>query len=74
MNVDERRLGDRILHALDLALEQEELEIAEHLARALEEAMTRFGGSGATERRDVPEAILTALDRLEVLRERTFAG
>ena len=67
---DERRLGDRILHALELALDQEDLDVCEHLARALEEVLTRFGGPGRTEKRDLPPAMLDAFDRLDRLRHR----
>ncbi|WP_029008451.1 hypothetical protein [Azospirillum halopraeferens] len=66
--LDERRLGDRILHALELALEQEELEVCEHLARALEESLTRFGGPGRSDRRDLPPGMVDAFERLERLR------
>lgn len=66
----ERRLGDRILHALELALDEEDLEVSEHLARALEETLTRFGGAGRTERRDVPPGMLEAFERLDRLRRR----
>lgn len=74
MGVDERRLGDRILHALELALEQENLECAELLARALEEALTGFGGPGAIDRRELPDAMLAAFEGLDRLRRRTLAG
>lgn len=65
---DERRLGDRILHALELALDQQELDVSELLCRALETALTRFGGKDAVEHRSVPEPILAAFDRLDRLR------
>lgn len=74
MGTDERRLADRILSALELALDQEELEVAEHLGRAVEETLTRFGGPGAVDRRESPEDILAAMDRLDQLRRRTMAG
>jgi len=63
-----RRLGDRILSALELSLEQNELEIAECLARALELSLTRFGGPGVVEKRDAPEGLDAAFARLEALR------
>ncbi|MGQ9365211.1 hypothetical protein [Azospirillum sp. ST 5-10] len=68
---DERRLGDRILHALELALDEEDLEVSEHLARALEETLTRFGGAGRTERRGLPAGMLDAFERLDRLRHRS---
>lgn len=70
----ERRLGDRVLEALELALEQEDLEVAEHLGRALELALTRFGGAGKVEHREPPPGAEAALDRLEALKQRFFAG
>lgn len=63
-----RRLGDHILRALDLALDQRQLEIAEHLALALELTLTRFGGPDAVEKRDVPSGFDAAFDRLHTLR------
>lgn len=74
MGVDERRLGDRILNALELALEQENLEVAELLARALEETLTAFGGPGAIDRRELPDSMLAAFEGLDHLRRRTLAG
>jgi len=71
---DERRLGDRIVYALELALDQGDLEISELLGKALETALTRFGGPGAVDKRDVPEAILTAFDRLDRLRHAKLGG
>lgn len=68
MELQERRLGDRILHALDLALEQKHLDVAEHLAQALEAALTRFGGAGAVDHRTFTEAMALAFERLEALR------
>ena len=68
MVADERRLGDRILASLHLALDQEDLEVAEHLERAFEACMTRFGGADATELRDSPEDMERAYERLDKLR------
>ncbi len=69
---DERRLGDRILWALDLALDQDNLDVAEHLESAFEAAMTRFGGPDAVEQRDLPEAMLRVYERLDNLRRRRY--
>ena len=66
----ERRLGDRILAALLLALDQDDLEVAECLERAFEAAMTRFGGPDAIELRDIPEGMELAYERLDALRHR----
>ncbi|CAK0739850.1 hypothetical protein WCLP8_1100002 [uncultured Gammaproteobacteria bacterium] len=65
----ERRLGDRVLYALELALVQKELEVSELLARSLETVLTRFGGLNATDHRDIPDNVLQAFDRLKALRE-----
>ena len=70
MLADERRLGDRILMAFTLALDQDDLEVAELLERAFEATMTRFGGPGATDLRDVPDGMIRAYERLDQLRHR----
>jgi hypothetical protein len=64
----ERRLGDRVLWALELALDQGDLEVAEHLELAFEAAMTRFGGPDAVENRDIPQGMARAYERLDELR------
>ncbi|MCB1556684.1 MAG: hypothetical protein KDJ15_05155 [Alphaproteobacteria bacterium] len=65
------RLSDRILFALDLALEQEDLSIAEDLLRALDLSMTRNTGGGEfIERRDYPSEIEEMMKRLDGLRAR----
>ncbi|MEI6985811.1 MAG: hypothetical protein WCK65_06770 [Rhodospirillaceae bacterium] len=68
----ERRLGDRILAVLHLALDQDDLDVAAHLERAFEAAMTRFGGPDAVENRDVPDGMAQAYERLDALRRRQF--
>lgn len=69
---DFSRLSDRILSSLELALEQEDLKIAEYLTQALELAMTRnTGGGDFVERRDYPSEIEQAMDKLSALRERS---
>lgn len=63
------RLSDRILFALELALEQQDLELSETLNKALEMAMTRNTGGGEfIERRDYPKEIETALIQLRTLK------
>lgn len=63
------RLSDRILFALELALEQKDLELSESLNNALEMAMTRNTGGGEfVERRDYPKDIETALIQLRGLK------
>jgi hypothetical protein len=65
------RLSDRILFALDLALQQEDVAIAESLARTLEMAMTRNTGGGEfVERRDYPPEMEAALDRLAEIKQK----
>ena len=71
---DERRLGDRVLHALELALDQQDLDVSELLGKALETALTRFGGKDAVEHRPVPEPFLAAFDRLDRLRHAKLGG
>ena len=68
MITDERRLGDRILSALDLALDQGHLDVAEYLARALEETLTRFGGPDAVDHRDLSSGMVQAFEKLDILR------
>ena len=63
------RLSDRILFALEMALEQEDVELGEALAKALELSMTRNTGGGEfIERRDYPPAIEAALDKLDAIK------
>lgn len=74
MDLDERskiRLSDRILSALELALEQDDVKIAELLTNAMELSMTRNTGGGEfIERRDYPPEIEDAMDKLNELKER----
>ena len=64
------RLSDRILSALELSLEQDDVKIAEILTKALEYAMTRNTGGGEfIERRDYPPEIETAMNKLYDLRD-----
>ena len=65
------RLSDRILFALELALEQKDLELSESLNNALELSMTRNTGGGEfIERRDYPKQIEEALIQLRALKSR----
>jgi len=71
---DKIRLSDRILSALQLSLEQEDLKISELLTRALELSMTRNTGGGEfIERRDYPPEIEKAMDMLNDLRDKEDA-
>jgi hypothetical protein len=68
------RLSDRILSALELALDQNDIKVAETLTKALEIAMTRKSGGGEfVERRDYPPEIERAMDRLYDLRDQNGA-
>lgn len=63
------RLSDRILFALELALDQKDLELSEALNNALELSMTRNTGGGEfIERRDYPKEIEAALVQLRTLK------
>ncbi len=65
------RLSDRILFALELALDQKDLELSEALNNALELSMTRNTGGGEfIERRDYPKEIETALSQLRALKKK----
>ncbi len=69
--LNEMRLSDRILFAMELALDQKDVIVAEMLSGVLEVAMTRnAGGQKFVERRDYPESVTSALDRLDALRNR----
>ncbi len=72
---DKIRLSDRILSALYLALEQDDLKISETLTSALEMAMTRgTGGQNFQERRSYPPEMEKAMDKLQILREKSDAA
>lgn len=64
------RLSDRILFALELAVSQEDLEVAELLTRSLDLAMTRNTGGGEfVERRDYSREVERVLEQLRDLRK-----
>lgn len=65
------RLSDRILYALELALQQGDLQVSEILNQALELSMTRNTGGGEfVERRDFSREIERALEQLSDLRKK----
>ncbi len=67
--INKQRLSDRVLYALNLALEQEDVKVADALAKALDLSMTRNSGGGEfVERRDYPKYIEDSLSRLTELR------
>jgi len=66
-----KRLADRILFAMQLAMEQDDLSIGERLNRALEETLTRkTGGKEFVERREFTAEYDVALDKLHALRSK----
>ncbi|HEY8963201.1 MAG TPA: hypothetical protein VIN59_01930 [Alphaproteobacteria bacterium] len=66
-----KRLSDRILFALQLALEQEDVSLSERLNRALEETLTRkTGGKDFVERRDFTAEYNAAMDKLYRIRNK----
>ena len=68
--MNKQRLSDRILYALALAVEQEDVKTADALAKALELSMTRSTGGGQfVERREYPKYIEDMMARLRVLKK-----
>ncbi len=68
-----KRLSDKVLEALKLALEQEDVAISEVLNRALEMSLTRgAGGDNFVERREFSEEIEAALDKFEELQRKAL--
>ena len=63
------RLSDRIMYALELSLEQDDVETSEVLFKALELSMTQnTGGGDFIERRNYPEEMEKAYNLLLNLR------
>lgn len=74
-NKQATRLSDRILFALELALEQGDLAISELLTRGIEMSMTRNTGGGEfVERRDYPADLEVAMKRLNELKDEKKTG
>lgn len=72
MPLEFKRLADRTLYALQLALEQNDLEVADMLGHALEKSLTRLaGGKDFTERRDFNTEYEIAMQALSDLRARS---
>ncbi len=68
--LNKQRLSDRILYALALAIEQEDVKTADALAKAMELSMTRNSGGGQfVERREYPKYIEDMMNRLKVLKK-----
>lgn len=73
-DAERARLSDKILTALELALDQYDIKIAEVLVRALELSMTRNTGGGEfIERRDYPAEMEKVMAQLNALREQQDA-
>lgn len=69
MALEYKRLSDRILFAFELAVEQGDLVIADHLMHAMENAITRAaGGKDFTERRDLAPEYQAAISQYEELK------
>jgi hypothetical protein len=65
-----RRLSDKVIEALELAIQQEDVQISEYLASALELALTRnAGGGGFVERREISEEVVSLLEKYEHLKK-----
>jgi len=63
------RLSDKVLEALELALEQDDGQLAGILSQALEMTLTRSaGGAGFQERREYSERMGIAFNKVEKLR------
>lgn len=74
-NASWQRLSDPILTALDVAIEQQDVVIAEVLVNALELTLTRkTGGADFTEKRDYPPRIDATLEKFHKLKAKRAAG
>ena len=63
------RLSDKVLEALEIALEQGDIQVSEQLVTALDLSLTRAsGGQEFVERRDYPKRVEDALDKYHLLR------
>ncbi len=72
-NLSIQRLSDRIFFALELAVEQKSIAIADALVNALEQSMTRNSGGGEfVERRDYPPEIENVLKKLRELKDKGY--
>lgn len=67
------RLSDRILSALQLAVEQKDVKISETLVAAIDLAMTRKTGGGEfVERRDYPPEMERVMSEYRKLQEESL--
>ena len=68
-----RRLSDKILAAFNQACEQKQADTAEHLLRALELSLTRYGGQNSSDKRSQLGPVVEAFGRLEALRQKQIS-
>jgi hypothetical protein len=68
-----RRLSDKILAAFNQACEQKQADTAEHLLRALELALTRYGGQNNSDKRSQLGPVVEAFGKLEALRQKQLS-
>lgn len=65
-----QRLSDKIFDAMKMAIDQQDLQIAEQLLRAMEMAMTRgAGGKDFVERRAFSKDVEAALMKINDMRK-----
>jgi hypothetical protein len=63
-----RRLSDKILFAFNQSCDQGFYDVADHLLRALELALTRQGGRGSVDHRQNMQPVTDAYARLQALK------
>lgn len=68
-----RRLSDKILAAFNQACEQKQVDTAEHLLRALELSLTRYGGQNNSDKRSQLGPVVEAFGKLETLRQKQLS-
>lgn len=68
-----RRLSDKILAAFNQACEQKQVDTAEHLLRALELSLTRYGGQNKSDNRSQLGPVVEAFGKLETLRQKQLS-
>ena len=64
-----RRLSDKILFAFNQSCDQGFYDVADHLLRALELALTRQGGRGNVDHRQNMQPVTDAYARLQALKD-----
>jgi hypothetical protein len=71
MSLEYKRLSDRILFALELSVEQQDLPISKDLVAAMEKSITRAsGGKDFVERRELAPEYDAVLTQYETLRDK----